>query len=127
MKRTAFVAVSLLVLIAVVVLPASSMQRGRGAPPAPTNLQVLPEGIDIRMVMQNISGALGVQCTFCHVQGDFASDDIDKKNIARGMMRMLQGINNDYLANVPAREGREGAARTSCMMCHRGAAIPSTE
>jgi hypothetical protein len=120
MKRTAFVAVSLFVLVAVVVLPASSMQRGRGAPQPPQNLQVLPEGVDIRTVMQNISMALGVQCTYCHVQGDFASDDMEAKETARAMMRMLQAINNDHMANL-------SEARVNCMMCHRGSAVPSTE
>ena len=126
MKRAAFVAVSLLVLVAISVIPASSMQQG-GDRPGPTNLQVLPEGVDLRMVMQNISAALGVECSFCHVDGDRASDDIDKKVIARGMMRMMGAINNDFLANVPAREGRDGAARANCAMCHRGSSIPGTE
>lgn len=115
MKITSFVAVCLLVLT-VVVPPAWSSQRA-----APTNLQVLPEDADIRMIMQGIGMALGVQCSYCHVQGDMASDEIDKKNIARGMMRMVRAINGDFLSNVNA------DARTNCMMCHRGAAIPTTD
>ncbi len=123
MKRTAILAVCLLVAVVVIALPeASSAQRG--APPAPTNLQVLPEGIDLRMVMQNIAMSLGVECTYCHVQGDFASDEMEHKLIARGMMGMLQAINNDFLSNVPEREGRDGAARIGCVTCHRGEAIP---
>jgi photosynthetic reaction center cytochrome c subunit len=117
MKRTAFVAVSLLVLVAVCAVP-SMAQDG------PQNLQVLPEGVDLRMVMGNIAMALGVECSFCHVDGDRASDDIDKKVIARGMMRMMGALNNDFLSNVPAREGRDGAARANCAMCHRGSSIP---
>ncbi len=126
MKRTAIVAVCLLVAGVVITLPeASSAQRGD--PPAPTNLQVLPEGIDIRMVMQNIAMSLGVECTYCHVEGDFASDDMEHKVIARGMMGMMQAINNDFLSNVPAREGRDGDAGIVCATCHRGAAIPTLD
>ncbi len=118
MKRTAIVAVCLLVAVVVITLPEASPAQ-RGAPPTPTNLQVLPEGVDIRTVMQNIAMSLGVQCTYCHVQGDFASDDVDKKNIARGMMRMLQTINNDFLSNIDA--------QANCMMCHRGEAMANTD
>jgi tetratricopeptide (TPR) repeat protein len=43
--------------------------RGRGA--APRNLQVLPRDTspqDVLAVMQQFTRALGVQCTYCHVQ-----------------------------------------------------------
>jgi tetratricopeptide (TPR) repeat protein len=48
--------------------------RGRGpapAPPAPRNLQVLPKdtpGADVVAQMQQFTRALGVQCTYCHVE-----------------------------------------------------------
>ena len=117
MKRTAILAGSLLVLVAILVVPASSMQRGRGgAPQAFTNLQVLPEGAPVIMIMRNIRDALGVECAYCHVE-DRASDDIDKKVIARGMMRMVQAINNDFLSDIDA--------RINCATCHRGSATRS--
>ena len=43
--------------------------RGRGA--APRNLQVLPKdtsGQDVVALMQQFTRALGVQCTYCHVE-----------------------------------------------------------
>ena len=43
--------------------------RGRGAPPR--NLQVLPKDTapqDVAALMQQFTRALGVQCTYCHVQ-----------------------------------------------------------
>jgi len=49
--------------------PASG-QRGP-AVPAPTNLQVLPKDTptpDVLALMQQFTQALGVQCTYCHVQ-----------------------------------------------------------
>jgi mono/diheme cytochrome c family protein len=44
--------------------------RGRGAP-APRNLQVLPKDTptqDVVATMQQFTRALGVQCTYCHIQ-----------------------------------------------------------
>ena len=68
------------------------------------------------MIMRNIRDALGVECAYCHVE-DRASDDIDKKVIARGMMRMVQAINNDFLSDIDA--------RINCATCHRGSATRS--
>ena len=119
MKRIAIVASSLLVLVAILVIPAASMQRG-GGQEGPTNLQVLPEGAPVIQIMRNIRDALGVDCAFCHVDGDRASDDIDKKLIAREMMRMLGTINeHDALTGIEA--------RINCATCHRGSATRTTE
>ena len=54
--------------------------------------------------------ALGVECSHCHVQGDFASDDKPAKVTARMMMVMNQEIN----AKFP-----DGKAHASCFTCHR--------
>jgi hypothetical protein len=80
MKRTAIMAVSLLVLATILVIPASSMQQGGGQ--GPTNLQVLPEGAPIGQIMRNIRDALGVDCEYCHVDGDRASDEISIKRLS---------------------------------------------
>ena len=121
MKYIGTLAVCFLIVAGTLALPAwseESPQRGRGDPGPPQNLQVLPADIDIRMVMQGIAASLGVECTHCHIQGDFASDENPKKVIARGMMRMLRAINTDFLADL------DGQA--NCMMCHRGSTIPDT-
>jgi hypothetical protein len=62
--------------------------------------------------------ALGVQCTYCHVQGDFASDDNPKKSVARNMLRVAADIN----ANFP-----DGQRHVTCYTCHRGEAKPRME
>ena len=113
MKRAGLFAVCLLIAGGVGTAPGSSepAQRGQG----PTNLQILPEGVDIRTVMQGIAGSLGVECTHCHIQGDFASDENPKKNVARNMMRMVRVINAGFL---------DGQA--NCNLCHRGSALPNT-
>jgi hypothetical protein len=46
-------------------------QNLQGNRPAPRNLQVLPKDTspqDVLALMQQITRALGVQCTYCHVQ-----------------------------------------------------------
>ena len=64
--------------------------------------------------MQTFAAGLGVQCSYCHVANDFASDDNPKKEIARTMLRMLKQINlrfpdagNDFLNSkyLPFPEG----------------------
>ena len=62
--------------------------------------------------------ALGVQCTYCHVAGDFASDENAKKSIARNMLRIAADIN----AGFP-----DGQRHVTCYTCHRGEAVPKTE
>jgi hypothetical protein len=65
--------------------------------------------------MQFISSALGVQCTFCHVQNDFASDERPAKKTARAMMEMTANIN---------KESFRGRQAVTCESCHRGAMQP---
>jgi len=62
--------------------------------------------------------ALGVQCTYCHIQRDFASDDNPKKSMARNMLRIAADIN----ANFP-----DGKMHVTCYTCHRGEAKPKTD
>lgn len=96
-----------------------------------SNLQVLPKDMGKREVvniMRNFAGALGVRCTHCHAgeEGaalkdiDFASDDKEAKNVARGMMKMAQEINDKLL---PA-SGLDSSHGISCVTCHRGVAHP---
>ena len=79
----------------------------------PKNLKIL-EPENIGRVMQGFRTSLGVQCTHCHVQGDFASDENPKKEIGRKMIAMVKDIN----AKMP--EGKS----VSCFTCHRGAVEP---
>ncbi len=65
--------------------------------------------------MRSFTVALGQQCTFCHVQGDFASDENPKKVIARHMIQMVNDINSKF---------PDGKVHVSCYTCHRGANMP---
>ncbi len=88
-------------------------QPRRQPPPPPKNLKILsPDGL-IR-VMQGYRTSLGVQCSHCHVQGDFASDENPKKGVALKMITMVKEINT----KLPENKG------VSCFTCHRGAVEP---
>ena len=69
--------------------------------------------------MQFITGALGVECAFCHVENsgklDFEKDDKKEKKVAREMMQMMFAINKNSF---------EGEREVTCNTCHRGAPRP---
>ena len=75
---------SIIVLfIAALSLIAQDQSKPAGASPAPKNLKVLTTDVNVGQVMQRFTVGLGVQCSYCHVAGDFASDENPKKEIAR--------------------------------------------
>jgi photosynthetic reaction center cytochrome c subunit len=104
-------------MLLILPLCAQPPQEGKkGGPPAPKNLKILkPE--DIRPMMRAFTVALGQQCGFCHVQGDFASDDKPQKLMARRMIEMTQHINASF---------EDGKEHVTCYTCHRGATAPLT-
>ena len=66
--------------------------------------------------MQYVAASLGVQCNYCHVMGDNASDDKDTKKTARKMMQMVSDVNKEFFAGKPT---------VSCASCHNGHPKPS--
>jgi photosynthetic reaction center cytochrome c subunit len=90
---------------------------GRGGPQPPKNIQVLKDvPVDqLMLTMQYIAASLGVQCTYCHVQGQNDLDDKDTKKRAREMMKMVQDINGKFF---------DGTQRLSCASCHNGRPKP---
>ncbi len=88
-------------------------------PGPPKNLKILKmEGPELIRTMNAYRMALGVRCDYCHVQGDFASDENPKKNTARMMITMVQEINGKFL---------DGKEHVTCYTCHRGEVQPKTE
>ena len=69
----------------------------------------------IRGVMEAYSLALGVGCEYCHVEGDWASDQMLTKLIARRMSEIEIGMESDFF------ESREAL---SCWTCHQGQITP---
>jgi hypothetical protein len=84
--------------------------------PAPKNLKILPPEHLIE-TMRSFNAALGVRCDFCHMQGDFASDEKHHKIIARGMIEMTKQINTHF---------PDGKMHVTCYTCHRGSEEPAT-
>jgi len=85
--------------------------------PNPTNLKVLkvttrPEVVQI---IRTFTAGLGTQCSYCHVQGNNASDENPKKEIARHMIQMVQEINGKF---------PDGKMVLTCYTCHRGETQP---
>ena len=91
-----------------------------------SNLQILPSDIEpdsLFGVMEGFAEALDVGCRFCHARDEgFASDANPNKAKARAMIRMVQHINDDLLANLATR--LDPPVRVECVTCHRGINAP---
>ncbi len=98
-----------------------------------SNLQYFPKDISKQQLigtMRGFSFALNVRCQFCHAgkagnsleQMDFASDEKDTKKTARAMLRMVDAVNNEYIAKM----GRTAPTRVECVTCHRRLSVPKT-
>ena len=116
--------------VAVASVAASAQVASQDAAAAPRNLRVLTPDVDIQRVMAGFNTALGVQCAYCHVPNDFASDANPKKEIARRMLRMQQLVaerfadsGNDFRNSryLPFPEGKQ---YVTCVTCHQGATLP---
>ena len=81
------------------------------------NIQIL-KGLPaerLPVVMGLFAQSLNVKCSYCHVDGDFASDSKPTKQTARKMYEMVKAENRDSFG---------GADAVSCWMCHRGSVKP---
>jgi hypothetical protein len=65
--------------------------------------------------MHVIKAALGVDCTYCHVDMQFDRDDVPRKDIARGMYTMMVELN---------RASFGGRQVVTCYTCHQGSVTP---
>jgi hypothetical protein len=117
-----------MLLGALMLIPMALMGQQGGAAaarPVPRNLKVLAPETDIPFVMRGFNQALGVQCTYCHGQGDFASDSNPRKDVARKMIEMVRQIDLNFLSSAgvfPA-----GYHEVDCSTCHRGNVKPETK
>jgi tetratricopeptide (TPR) repeat protein len=119
--------------IAVILLSLAALPAGAQVPDRFTNLQYFPKTISRQDLLGNMRGfsfSLGVRCQFCHAgkdgnkldQVDFASDEKDTKKTARAMLRMVDAINQEYIAKM----GRTSPVRVECVTCHHQLSIPKT-
>jgi len=74
--------------------------------------------------MQHMNVALGVACGFCHVRGNFASDDNPHKATARRMLEMTQTINRQFFPDYSAGKEESRLGRVTCYTCHQGEQKP---
>jgi len=101
-----------------------------GAPVPAKNLKVLSPEVNVLEVMRGFNTGLGVQCSYCHAQGDFASDDNPKKEMGRKMLLLIKQINmhfadagNDF-ANSRYLPFPEGKQYVTCFTRHQGETRP---
>ncbi len=83
------------------------------------NVQLLKDLPASRFIdaMRSFSMSLGVECDHCHAQGNFASDDKPAKVMARKMLIMTHGINDQTFG---------GKMVVRCYTCHRGQVEPQS-
>lgn len=100
--------------------PPNAPLTGRSANQPPTSAHSAgerpPMTVDVAARMDAWSRALGVECTHCHVEGDFKSTAKPTFEFAQRMARMVNGLS----------EGRlESLGGISCWTCHRGSTRPA--
>lgn len=71
---------------------------------------------DVAARMKEWSTALGVQCSYCHVDGSFTDASKPVFDFAKRMSRMVQGLNTGPLEQFDP---------ISCWTCHRGQSRPA--
>lgn len=132
---TSAVALFVAALVAVTVngQAASAQAPAQGAPAGTEPKQIMVEDVyknvqllkgipatELWETMGFISGALGLNCTNCHVSeslSDLArfADDTPLKNKARQMIQMVTAINKTHFG---------GARVVTCNTCHNGSNVP---
>ena len=132
-------------VLAATVIGLVAAPAGAQIPQRFENLQVFPKDIPrdtLVAIMRNFTAALGVRCTYCHLEREpaaaggggggggggglnlhFASDSLANKRIARRMLVMSDSINRHFLASMPERD--QPPTNVTCMTCHRGLNKPS--
>jgi len=72
------------------------------------------------------SAELGVSCSHCHIIGNWESDSLETKDIARGMWNMRAMINDEILPDITGKSYDTDPA-VSCITCHRGKPVPDAK
>jgi hypothetical protein len=83
----------------------------------------IPAGDLLDIMNGGYSQALGVDCTHCHVDTDFASDEKRPKRVAREMAAMHRRI-NQTLGSMKGLDSEPEDRYINCGTCHRGTLHP---
>ena len=86
-------------------------------------LKDTPASTFLAIMNGGYSKALGVTCTYCHMEGDFASDEKRPKRAAREMQAMHRSF-NDQLRTMQNLTRDADTRSISCITCHRGEISP---
>lgn len=115
-----------------------AMGQYAGEFPEPQNVIVL-EGLSttgvIGYMLNHISAAMGVNCTYCHSLENFAADvwegegaeeAMANKMLAREYLRMVGDLNQNWLTQLPdlVDTKQPYGAQISCATCHYGQPVP---
>lgn len=101
--------------------PVKADASGKRASAVFQNIQVLGNlsvGQFIRQ-MQGMTNAVAPEqgCSYCHANGNYASDELYTKRVARRMLQMTREINTKWQPHV-------GNVGVTCITCHRGEHVP---
>jgi Photosynthetic reaction centre cytochrome C subunit len=93
-------------------------RRGPTAGEENENLKVLGRmpAEDFNQTMHLMSGDLGVDCEYCHLEKDRVTDQIKAKVVARDMLKMTIRLN---------KRNFKGEQVVTCYTCHQGRPIPN--
>ena len=96
--------------------PPAPPKPGQLAPEYFKNIKVLKNvpADQVRTQMEYFTASLGVQCNFCHVQGQFDSDENPRKDRARKMMSMVDRFNDNPSNDITL----------TCATCHHNHVPP---
>jgi hypothetical protein len=89
-------------------------------------MQGVTAGQLLAIMEQGYARSLGVNCTHCHVPGQWQSNDKKEKEAARGMIRMNAQINNELLPKIRGLD-TDHKPMVNCTTCHRGQVRPALQ
>ena len=90
------------------------------------NIQLLrgvPAGRLLRVMEMGYARSLGVNCTHCHVAGEWEKEDRPTKQIAREMAAMVRVINDEQLKKI--KNLKSTTPVVNCTTCPRGQIKPA--
>ena len=85
--------------------------------------QEIPARRFLNVMNLGFSRALGVACTHCHVEDDFAADTKRPKLAAREMVALARTA-SERIATMEHLESPKDERFVNCTTCHRGAVRP---
>jgi Photosynthetic reaction centre cytochrome C subunit len=86
-------------------------------------LKTVPAARLLKVMELGYAKSLGVDCTHCHVAGQWEKEDKPTKQITRDMAAMVANINNEQLKKIKNLKSPEPVI--NCTTCHRGQTKPA--